>query len=716
MNEKEVRIDLKKAAGLIAAGIVLNLVCARVASWLGLPLYFDCIGTVLAAVVGGYMPAITIGFFSNVFNGLLGSQNTLYYAVISVLVAVAAAYLDQNDYFENPGKTFFAGLVLALLAGSTSSFITYGLYGEQAGPGIGQDLTIRLNALFDNLFFSQLYSLLLHDLLDKILTVFIVYLLLKLWKKYENNDLRMHIWQQRPLTKEELNEMRLIKTRQSSLRIRLILVVAVIASLSILVTIFVSVQIYEKSMISEFAKTGVGVSRMAASLVDGDKVDEYLELGEAADDYLAVKGELSKVLQVSDKIAYVYVYKIMPDGCHAVFDLDMEGVPGAEPGEIIPFDESFSEYLPDLLAGNPIEPIITDDTYGWLLTSYEPIRDSKGQTAAYACIDISMEEIQSSLRVYQTKIISLFIAFFVMVLAGGLWLANYYITLPINMMTIAADRFVYDSGEKRQENTDYFNSLKISTGDEIENLYHSFCMTIEETGVYIASIQEQNNVISKMQNGLIMVLADMVESRDACTGDHVRKTAAYCRIILEQLRRDGYYPELLSDSYIDDVTFSAPLHDVGKIKIPDAILNKPGKLTDDEFEIMKTHTTAGKEVIDQAIEMVASDTTYLKEARNLAYYHHEKYNGQGYPTGLKGEEIPLSARVMAVADVFDALVSRRSYKEPFSFAKAIEILEEGSGSHFDPKIVTAFLKVKDEAYRIMETNMANISAEELKNY
>ena len=113
MNEKEVRIDLKKAAGLIAAGIVLNLVCARVASWLGLPLYFDCIGTVLAAVVGGYMPAITIGFFSNVFNGLLGSQNTLYYAVISVLVAVAAAYLDQNDYFENPGKTFFAGLVLA---------------------------------------------------------------------------------------------------------------------------------------------------------------------------------------------------------------------------------------------------------------------------------------------------------------------------------------------------------------------------------------------------------------------------------------------------------------------------------------------------------------------------------------------------------------------------------------------------------------------------
>ena len=166
-----------------------------------------------------------------------------------------------------------------------------------------------------------------------------------------------------------------------------------------------------------------------------------------------------------------------------------------------------------------------------------------------------------------------------------------------------------------------------------------------------------------MQNGLIMVLADMVESRDQCTGDHVRKTAAYSQVILEQMRKEGLYPDILTDEFIEDVVNSAPLHDVGKIQVSDTLLNKPGKLTDEEFTRMKYHTTAGGEIIAHAIALV-SDTGYLAEAKNLASYHHERWDGKGYPEGLKGEDIPLSARVMAVADVFDALVSRRSYKAP----------------------------------------------------
>ncbi|MBO7703915.1 MAG: HD domain-containing protein, partial [Solobacterium sp.] len=199
----------------------------------------------------------------------------------------------------------------------------------------------------------------------------------------------------------------------------------------------------------------------------------------------------------------------------------------------------------------------------------------------------------------------------------------------------------------------------------------------------------------------------MVESRDQCTGDHVRKTAAYCRIILEQLRKDGLFTDLLTDEYIDDVVNSAPLHDIGKIKVSDAILNKPGKLTDEEFEEMKKHTLAGNEIIQQAMELVSSDTGYLREAKNLATYHHEKWNGKGYPMGLAGEDIPLSARVMAVADVFDALVSRRSYKEPFSFEKAMSIIDEGSGNHFDPRVVKAFDEVKDQAKEISERHLGH---------
>ena len=200
---------------------------------------------------------------------------------------------------------------------------------------------------------------------------------------------------------------------------------------------------------------------------------------------------------------------------------------------------------------------------------------------------------------------------------------------------------------------------------------------------------------------MIMVLADLVESRDKYTGDHVRKTAAYARITLNQMLKEGIYADSLTEDYIRDVVASAPLHDVGKIRVPDALLNKPGRLNDEEFAQMRKHAVDGGEIIRRAIHTVArNDTGYLREAGNMACYHHEKWDGSGYPEGLRGEEIPLSARVMAVADVFDALVSVRSYKKGFPVDKALDIIREGSGTHFDPNIVRAFMDAEDEVRRV----------------
>ena len=153
--------------------------------------------------------------------------------------------------------------------------------------------------------------------------------------------------------------------------------------------------------------------------------------------------------------------------------------------------------------------------------------------------------------------------------------------------------------------------------------------------------------------------------------------------------------EKLTEKFASDAIRSAPLHDVGKINIPDEVLNKPGKLTDEEYEIMKTHTTAGKRIMEHAISTVEGDN-YLKEARNMAAYHHERWDGKGYPEGLHGEVIPLSARIMAVADVFDALTSPRVYKPAFSLEKALSIMEEGSGTQFDPKCIEVFMDALDE--------------------
>jgi HD-GYP domain-containing protein (c-di-GMP phosphodiesterase class II) len=159
---------------------------------------------------------------------------------------------------------------------------------------------------------------------------------------------------------------------------------------------------------------------------------------------------------------------------------------------------------------------------------------------------------------------------------------------------------------------------------------------------------------------------------------------------MKNMRKMGIHLGVLTDEYIDDVYKSAPLHDIGKIRITDAILNKPGKLTPDEFEIMKQHALYGGEMIEKLLESL-TQASYLEVARDIAMYHHEKWDGSGYPYGLKGEEIPLSARIMAVADVFDALISDRVYKKAFSFEKAMSIIQEESGTHFDPEVVKAFM-------------------------
>ena len=218
---------------------------------------------------------------------------------------------------------------------------------------------------------------------------------------------------------------------------------------------------------------------------------------------------------------------------------------------------------------------------------------------------------------------------------------------------------------------------------------------------HVRDVKNKNEAISQMQNALIVTLADLVESRDENTGQHIKKTAAYVKIILNELKREGVYKDRLTDAFIENVVNSAPLHDIGKIAVPDSILNKPGKLTKEEFDLMKTHTTAGGKIIGSIIATVP-DSKYLDEAKNLATYHHERWDGKGYPTGLAGENIPLSARVMAVADVFDALVSKRSYKEGFSYEKAFSIIEEESGTHFDPKLVDAFFRAKDEVLRVAD--------------
>jgi putative two-component system response regulator len=208
-------------------------------------------------------------------------------------------------------------------------------------------------------------------------------------------------------------------------------------------------------------------------------------------------------------------------------------------------------------------------------------------------------------------------------------------------------------------------------------------------------IKQSQSALRSMHNATISVIADMVESRDKVTGGHIERTQAYLEILLKELIRLKIYDDEISKWDMSHLLPSAQLHDVGKIAVSDSILNKPGKLTDEEFEAIKNHCTDGERIINR-VSQKTKDDGFLLHAKKFAGYHHEKWDGAGYPRGLRGEDIPLEGRIMAVADVYDALVSERPYKKPFSHEQAVEIIEKGSGAHFDPKIVEAFLNVADD--------------------
>lgn len=214
-------------------------------------------------------------------------------------------------------------------------------------------------------------------------------------------------------------------------------------------------------------------------------------------------------------------------------------------------------------------------------------------------------------------------------------------------------------------------------------------------------LQKQHEKMISMQNNTIISLSNLVENRDSDTGEHVRRTSAYVRLIASYAKSSGYYTDVINDEYIELLTRAAPMHDIGKIVIPDNILKKPGKLTDEEFEQIKRHTTEGGRIVRE-IFGESEDQKYIIVATDVATSHHERWDGKGYPYGLKGSDIPLSARIMAIADVFDALVSPRCYKEPFPVSKAFEIIKEESGSHFDPTLAELFTNIQDDVVAITD--------------
>ncbi len=263
-------------------------------------------------------------------------------------------------------------------------------------------------------------------------------------------------------------------------------------------------------------------------------------------------------------------------------------------------------------------------------------------------------------------------------------------------------RWNYIEGHKRISILTYLLVLAFVTGIQMvfpETLITCVAVTICILGIYLNLEDPSIIKLSDYHSETVMAFANMIENRDNNTGGHIKRTSLYVQLIAEELRDEKKYREVLTKDYIDNLKKAAPMHDIGKISVPDAILQKPGKLTDEEYATMKLHAENGGRIIKETFENLGNEE-YRQMAYEVARYHHEKWNGNGYPEGLKQEEIPLCARIMAVADVFDAVSEKRCYRDAMPLDKCFGIILNGRGQDFDPDVVDAFFSIRDTIERV----------------
>jgi len=264
--------------------------------------------------------------------------------------------------------------------------------------------------------------------------------------------------------------------------------------------------------------------------------------------------------------------------------------------------------------------------------------------------------------------------------------------LPHRMITVGDRYFQVDVRELTQGKRTIVGFLIEFIDRTAERKYYN---TIEEYNTKLEKeVDEKTEHITYIKDMMVLGMAEMVENRDANTGGHIKRTSEVVHIFAEKLKN---YEERfgLSKAFLKLVIKAAPMHDLGKVAIDDAVLRKPGKYTDAEYAEMKRHSAEGARIVEEILRDVEDDA-FVEVAKNVAYYHHEKWNGFGYPTGKAGTEIPVEARIMALADVFDALVSKRCYKEAFSYDEAFRIMEESLGQHFDPELGKVFMECRAE--------------------
>ncbi len=663
----------------------------------------DTVGTIAISAIGGLFPGILTAVVTNSICALF-NVNYIYYGFMNAIVAILTAWYVRKYGFKKLWKVFIFILTLAVFSGSLSTWINWALLNGMQSARNSDVTNLIASSTGMTLFWAYFFYNILLNIFDKGVAVFIAWLLMVTVPQKVLIELEQGSWKQRPLDREEIDELNEWgKDLRHTMRLRTTLILIVTSVLLVIVTGWSGIRLYFSKVKESKTVDALNSVKLIAQTVDPEEIKDIVNNGRSSVYYDENKQILQKITNSYTSVEHMYMVDFDERQGRIIYDISSVEEPPREKKTILVYDELITPSLNRLFAGEIISPVEHGNINDWVRSVFYPLKDEEGKCLCYVIADVSVTYVADYMYDFGIRSILILLGFFILVLANNMWYTNILMVFPIRSMAKAVDDFssLGYGQEQLDKNVKNIRALDIATEDEVEKLYKSICTMTLNLSEQMRDLRRLSEVTAKMQDGLIITMADMVERRDSDTGEHIQKTALYVKIIVEGLRKKGYYAGKINDKFISDVVRSAPLHDIGKINIPDGILNKPGKLTPEEFEIMKTHSTAGKKIMEDAISTVEGEN-YLKEARNMAAYHHERWDGKGYPEGLHGEVIPLSARIMAVADVFDALTSPRIYKPAFPLDKALSIITEEAGHQFDPKCVEVFLEALPEVKVILK--------------
>ncbi len=496
-------------------GLVLNLFGSLIAETFDLSIYLDTSGTIFIAALGGYAPGIAVGFFTNLLKAFF-EPSQMYFCSVNVFIAMFTTFFARRGFFKNVGKLLIIVPSLTFVAGTLDLLIADFLNSTNFLKSVNDFGTDFTENIFTEAF-------------DKSFSVLLAFLLLKLTPAQIEKSFRELGQRQAPLSEEMKRVVSEESYLSASLRTKtlaILMLSSLFASSSIAL---ISYLLFKDAAVDERIKTVDGMVTVAVSEINPYQVDNYIKFGREAAGYKDIEERLYAIKNSATDARYLYVYRILEDGCHVVFDLNTAMLEGDKPGQVVELDKSLLPYKDDLIAGRPIPPIITDDEYGYLLTLYKPVYDGAGRCQCYVAIDFSMDMLLEYTHVFIIKLLALFAGCFIFIFAIGRAFVENNIILPVNTIAYCARNFSYDSVAAREKNIERIKSLQIKTGDEIENLYRSLLRTTENFLRYLEHLQRAKVQVADMIGKVFAM--DEIAHRDSLTG--VKNKTSYVEKIAE---------------------------------------------------------------------------------------------------------------------------------------------------------------------------------------